>query len=159
MLTPSQQQTFATAVRSSTDPTIISALANRLDHVISGYYNAASGTDCWRADIDSSALFEATPITNFDGLSAGKRDAWKLMLDQAGRTALDFGRLKLRNAVLDIWALAQANAILAVCTRKATVGELLFGGVVKTSGSVTATDLEFEVTLTTDDVSTALNNF
>lgn len=159
MMTRDQQQLFAAAVRANVSPEIVAALAVRADDVIRDYYNAVSSTDSWRVDVDSNALFEATPITSFDGLSAGKREAWKLMLDQAGRSALDFGRAKLRNAVLDIWALAQANSILTACTRKASVGELIFGGAVKTSGSVTATDLTLEITLTTDDVSAALNNF
>lgn len=159
MLTTDQQQILAAAVRANTDPIIVAALSGRQDDTIRDYYNLVSDTNCWLANVDSNVLFEATPITNFDNLSAGKRDAWKLMIDKAGRSPLDFGRQKLRNAVLDIWAPAQANAILTACTRKATIGELLFGGVEETAGSVTATDLVLEITLTTDDVSNALNKF
>jgi hypothetical protein len=65
----------------------------------------------------------------------------------------------MRAATRDVWATAQADAILSSCTRKATVGELVFGGSAEASGSVSATDLNVEIVLTTNDISTALNNY
>lgn len=158
-LTPAQQSALATNIRGNAAPVVVAALAARNDDAIRDFYNADSATDAWRADVDGTTLFEATPITQFDGITQGKRDAWKLMLDQARQKPLDFGRTKLRAAVRDVWATTQADAILTACTRKATVGELVFGGTVKASGTVSATDLNVEIILTTDDISTALNNF
>jgi len=156
---PALQQQLAAAIRANTAPAIVAAVAARNDDVIRDHYNSASTSDCWRADIDGSALFEATPITQFDGLTAGKRDAWRLMIEQARVEPLDFGRPKLRAAVRDIWATTQGDAILTACTRKATLGELVFGGAVETSGAVSATDLTVEIVLTSYDISTALNNY
>lgn len=156
---PSLQQQLAAAIRANTSPAIVAAVAARNDDAIRDHYNGLSATACWRADIDGSALFEATPITNFDGLTAGKRDAWRLLIEQARVEPIDFGRPKLRAAVRDIWPTAQGDAILLACTRKATIGELVFGGAVESSGAVSATDLAVEIVLTSYDISTALNSF
>lgn len=156
---PSLQQALAAHIRANSNPAVVAALAARNDDAIRDYYNANSATDAWRVDIDGSSLFEATPITQFDGLTPGKRDAWKLMIDQARQVPLDFGRPKMRAATRDVWATAQADVILSSCTRKATVGELVFGGSLEASGSVSATDLNVEIVLTTNDISTALNNY
>lgn len=156
---PALQQTLATAIRANTDPAIVAAVAARNDDLIRDWYNVESATDAWRADIDGQALFEAMPITVFDGLSAGKREAWRLMIDQAQLNPLDFGRPNLRAAVRDIWATQYGDAILTACRRKATRAELLFGGRVEASGAISATDLNVEVTLSSYDVSVSLNNF
>ncbi len=156
---PSIQQTLAAAIRANTDPTIVSAVASRNDDVIRDWYNVESSTDAWRTDIDGQALFDVTPFTAFDGISAGKREVWKLMIEQSRIAPLDFGRPMLRAAVRDIWATQYGDAILTSCRRKATRAELLFGGSVEVSGAISATDLNVEVTLSSYDVSVSLNNF
>ena len=160
-LTPAQQATFAAHIRANQNATVVAALAIRDDQTIADWYNGASATDAWNEAMTRSDLFEATPITNFDGLTAGKRDAWKLLLEQASQAPLDFGRVKLRAAVIDIWSSAQATAVLTACTRKATRGENVFGGVVETAtipgGNVVATDLALESQFSGNEISVLLN--
>lgn len=156
-LTPAQLTTLRAHIIANTAPTVVAALAARDDDAIRDWYNTASTTDAWEASVDRVMMFEATPLTQFDGLTAGKRDAWRMLLEQSGMTPIDFGRPKMRSAVRDIWATAQADAILQAFIRKATRGELVFGGAVETSGTVSATDLNVEIVLTTFQVSTALN--
>lgn len=158
-LEPSYYATLAAHIRANTDPIVVAALAIRDDDAIRDWYNAATSTDAWVNAVDRQSLFEMTPITNFDGLSAGKRDAWRLMLEQASVTPLDFGRAKLRFAVRDIWATAQADAILTACTRKATRCEMVFGGTVEASGTVLATDLIVSEWLVSYTISTILNQY
>lgn len=156
---PSLQQILAAAIRANTDPTIVAAVAARNDDVIRDWYNVESATDAWRTDIDGQAMFDVTPYTATDGLSAGKRDVWKLMIEQSRIAPLDFGKPTLRAAVRDIWATQYGDAILTACRRKATRAELLFGGRIEASGAISATDLTVEVTLSSYDVSVSLNNF
>lgn len=155
----SLQQTLAAAIRANTDPTIVAAVAARNDDVIRDWYNVESTTDAWRTDIDGETMFDITPFTIFDGVSAGKREVWDLMIEQSRITPLDFGRRTLRAAVRDIWPTQYGDAILTACRRKATRAEMLFGGSVEASGAISATDLNVEITLSSYDVSVSLNNF
>lgn len=82
------------------EPTLATALANRDDRAITEWCNSASTTDAWLAAADAKTQFEAMDLTKFDALTAGKRAAWDLMLRNA---PLDFGRNKLRSAVVDVW--------------------------------------------------------
>lgn len=151
---------LAAAIRANTDPAIVTALSVRDDDTICNYYNVLTTTSAWRESVSREDLFEMMPITVFDGLSPGKRDTWKLMLEQAETTPLDFGKAKLRAATRDIWPTGNGDDILNACTRKATRCEMLYGGSVETSGSVSATDLAVEQpVLTTYQVSVALNQY
>jgi hypothetical protein len=151
---------LAAAIRANTVPAIVAALAARDDDTIRDYYNVLTSTSVWREAVTREELFEMMPITVFDGITAGKREAWKLMLEQASTNPLDFGKAKLRAAVRDIWPTVNGDDILNSCTRKATRCELLYGGTVETSGAVSATDLAVEVPeLTTYQVSIALNQY
>jgi hypothetical protein len=156
---PSHYSTLAAHIRANTDPEVVAALAIRDDDTIRDWYNTATVTDAWRNDVDRLALFEMTPITAFDGLSAGKRDAWRLMLEQAAMVPFDFGRSKPRSVVRDIWSVAQADTILTACIRKATRCEMVFGGTVESSGSLSATDLLVSEWLASYTISTILNQF
>ena len=156
---PSLQQTLAAAIRANTDPTIVAAVAARNDDAIRDWYNIQTATDVWRPDIDGEKMFDITPLSIYDGISAGKRAAWDLMIQQSRIAPLDFGRPALRAAVRDIWPTQYGDAILTACRRKATRAELLFGGSVEASGAISATDLAVEITLTSYDVSVSLNNF
>lgn len=163
-LNTSQLQTLAQHIRANTAPAVVAALSIRDDQSIRDWYNGASTTDVWSQARSGQDLFDATPITNFDGLSAGKRDAWRLMIERADVMPADFGRPRNRNAVIDIWPAAQATSILQACTRKATRAELVFGGASETATvtggtNVTAMDLAVEGELTLNEVSAALNQF
>ena len=62
--------------------------------------NAASATTAWRNVVPAADIFDALTIATFDNLSAGKRDAFKMVLD---RGAIDAGKLSIRNGFVDIF--------------------------------------------------------
>lgn len=157
-LTEAQQQTLASHIRNNADPAVVAALAQRNDVALADWYNqpvspAQSG---WRVAVSGSALFEAMNLTAYDGLTAGKRASWDLMLRFA---PLDMSRNKLRAAVLDIWPAAQANAILTDCTEPVTRAEAVFGGTSATSGTITAIRRAYVGPLLINDVSDSLNRY
>lgn len=158
-LQDTQASILAADIRANTDPVVVAALAIRDDDTICAYYNAATTTKCWISEVDGQSLFELTPITVFDSLTAGKREAWMMLIEQSRISPLDFGRSKFRSAVVDIWAASERTSILNGVTRYATRAEILFGGTVESTGGVSATDLKVEITLQSIDVSLALNQF
>ena len=134
-LTPAQRATFAAAINAETDAGLVACRVVRDDTCITAFYNAASTTKAWREAVPARDVFEAMNLTNFDGLSAGKRDAQRIMLDFA---PLDFSRNKIRQATGDIWNATDRDAILNAATENASRFEMVFGGNSATTGGVTA---------------------
>lgn len=155
MLTSSQQTVLAAHIKANTNPTVVDALAIRNDQAIAEYYNGNSNTSAWISSLSNNDLFQSCDITKFDSLTAGKRDSWRMMLDFS---PINFTKAKNRKAVQDIWGNTDSVAILTDCTRKATRAEEVFGGESATTNTVTALKLNWEGTLSTNDVSYALNN-
>jgi hypothetical protein len=135
MPTPAQFQTLKAGAMA--DPTAAAFIAAGDDYGLADWLNATAPgpVKAWRSYVDRADIFDATPITNFDGLTAGKRDAWKLLIDNA---PVDFSRNKVRAAVVDIWAAAQATSILTDMTENATRAESIIGGSTATDATVTA---------------------
>ena len=156
MLTDGQMQTLAAALRAETDQTVVAALAVRNDVALTAWCNSASTVDAWNEAMGARELFEATDVTKFDGLTAGKRDAWRLLLEFA---PIDFTRQKMRKAVQDAWGNTDSVAVLQACTRKATQGEVYLGGSDATTNTVTAKKLNYSGSISLDDVSNALNRY
>lgn len=152
MLTSTQMTTLATAIKANAD--CAQWLPTRVDSEIAAYYNVLSASDAWVSAMTGGDLFEATDVTKFDGLTAGKRDAWRLMLDFA---PIDATRAKQRKAIQDVWGNSDSVAVLQACTRKATRAEVVLGGNSATTNTVAALKLNWEGLLSTDDVSAALN--
>lgn len=152
-LTPAQLTTLAAAINA--EPAVAAFLAVGDDGSIAAFYNDAHATTrAWRGDMSSSDLFNAMNLTQFDGISAGKRDAWRMMVDLA---PIDMRRAKMRGAVTDVWSNATTrDAILTDCTRSATKAEALFGGTDRLEGAITAKVLVVEGVLTSDEVAKAL---
>lgn len=150
MLTTAQLQTLKTFAQA--DPTAAGYIAAAQDQLLADWLNAdAPGpVKGWRVDVSRAELFEATPITQFDALSAGKRDAWRLLMENS---PIDFSRNKMRAAVTDIWAAAQATSVLTACTENATRAENALGGASATDGSVTALKRNWTGTLSAADAS------
>lgn len=153
-LTTEQETALAAHIRANQSAEVVAALAIRNDVELARLYNLASATDAWVSRMAGAALFEASDVTKFDGLTAGKRDAWRMMLDFA---PIDFSRQKNRKAAQDVWGNADSVAVLQSCTRKATVGEAALGGTSATTNTVTAVKLKWEGTLSYGDISAALN--
>ena len=156
MMTESQKQALAAALRAETDAGVVAMLAIRNDVWLAEWCNAASAVDAWQPAMTNRLLFEAGDVTKFDGLSAGKRDSWKLLLEFA---PIDFARNKMRKAVTDIWGNTDSVAVLKDCTRKATNAEKYLGGNSATENTVTALKLTAPGNISISDVSSALNRF
>lgn len=160
MLTTAQRATLAAHIKASTNPAVVTARGNgadigRDDTTLAALYNAATTTNAWNRSVQKNTLFDATNITKFDNLSAGKRDAWRMLMDFA---PVDATRNKVRRGVTDIWGDADAVSVLQDMRRKATLAEtVLDDGVDVTENTVSAKKLDWEGTLTTEDVGRAMN--
>lgn len=153
-LTPAQKSTFLTAINAETNPGLVACRQARDDGCIATFYSAATSTKAWRENVPGKDVFEAMNLTSYDGLSAGKRDAWVLIL---GFSPLDFSRNKIRAAVNDVWGATDRDTILNAATEFASRFEMLFGGNSATTGGVTAIKRALPYTLTINDVSATLN--
>ncbi len=140
----------------SVDPDVISARtdATRNDGFIWNWLNSTSTVSAWAESVNAKTLFESMDISKFDGLTAGKREAWRMMLDFA---PLDFGTLKNRKAITDQWGSVDSIPILQAVTRFATHFEVAIGGNDVTTNTVTAKKLTLTGPISLNDVSTALN--
>lgn len=156
MLTDNQLQTLAAGIRAETNQACVDALAIRNDVAMSEWVNGASAQDAWNPAMTGKLLFEASNIGKFDNLTAGKRDAWRMMLEFA---PIDFARNKMRKAVTDTWGATDSIAVLQACTRKATNGEKYLGGTEATENTVTAWKLNVSGNIAMNEISTALNRY
>jgi hypothetical protein len=154
MLTSEQMATLAAHIRANTTAAIVEALAIRNDNFLTQAYNTLTATDAWVSSVSGAELFELTDVTKFDGLTAGKRDAWRLMLDFAPINAT---RNANRKAIVDVWGNTDSVAVLQGCRRKATLAELTLGGNSATTNTVSALKLNWEGQVGVIDVATALN--
>ena len=156
MLTDTQKQTLAAALRAETDAGVVAMMAIRNDVWLAEWCNAESAVNAWQPAMTNRLLFEAGDVTKFDGLSAGKRDSWKLLLEFA---PIDFSRNKMRKAVTDIWGNTDSVAVLQACTRKATNAENYLGGNSATENTVTALKLKWTGTTSYSEIGEILNRY
>jgi hypothetical protein len=112
------------------------------------FINGASTTDAWMAATSQQTIFEATDVTLFDGLTQGKRDVWRLLMDN---TPINFGRNILRKAVVDTWGTTNSVAVLTAFLEKATRAQAAIGGTSKTTNTVTGIDRTYAGTVNTSD--------
>ena len=156
-LNNSQMMTLATALRSSVDPVVAACFGDKFrnDTGLLQWCNSNSTQDAWPHEISISDLFEAGNMATYGALSAGNRESWKMLLDNA---PINMTRNRIRKAVAEIW-LSDADGVLQRCLRKATNGEKIFGGTSATEGTITALKLNVPGLLTLSDVSDSLNQF
>ena len=151
-----QLQTLAAAIRAETNQACVDALAIRNDVAMEQWVNADSAQSAWNPAMTAIDMFEVTDVTKFDGLVAGKREAWRLMLDFA---PINFRKQKFRKAVTDAWGTTDSKAILTACTRPATNGEKYLGGTTATENTISAWKLNFPGNIGISEISNALNRF
>lgn len=154
-LTAAQSTAIRNGINAETDPVAVAARAIRDDQALSNWCNGFSVTDAWLAAADGKTLFEAMDITKYDALTGGKRAAWDLMLRYA---PLDFGRNKLRSAVVDVWGNTDSVAVLTALREKATRCQMYIGGTSKTTNTVTGLDRGWPGQMTGNEMSRILNN-
>lgn len=156
-LSSAQRVTFAAAVNAETNAGLVACRTIRDDTCIQAFYNASTSNKAWRESVTAKEVFEAMNLPNFDGLSAGKRDAMRTMLDFA---PLDFSRQKVRKAISDIWTTAtDRDAILNAATENASRFEMIFAGASATEGTVTAVKRNVLGPVSINDVSNSLNGY
>lgn len=159
MLTAAQLITLKAAILASTDAEIISLATIRDDTNLTIRLNtpASPVVKAWITEQPAYESDSAANYTTFDGLTAGKRDSWKLFLG----FPRDFTRAKVRTWVTDVWGAATASSIsesiLTSATRNATFFEVMFGYTDATTGTVTAAKLSLSGTVGLSDVAAALN--
>ncbi len=155
MLTDAQKATLKAAILAETDATLAQCRANGQTTMIADWYNQLTDTNAWMSAVDARTLYEAMDITKFDNLTtAGKRDAWRLMLEFA---PADMTRSKQRKVIQDIWGNTDSVAILEALRRKATKAEVVLGGNTVTANTVSALKLNWEGSLSGDDVASAMS--
>lgn len=157
-LTEAQKQVLAVGLLAETDPVLVGWRNVRNDVFLYEWVNTETLTDAWHNGCAKRELFEATDVSKFDNLTAGKRDAWKLMLDNA---PADMTRANMRKAVIDVWGVTDSKAVLQSCLKKATRGELYLGGTtpVTNTNTVVALKLNFQGSISIQEVSDAMNKF
>lgn len=153
-LTNAQLATLKVALLAETDAGVVAARAIRNDVALTAWCNAPSATDAWNPSVSDRGIFEACDVTKFDGLTAGKRESQTRLERYA---PVDFTKQKMRKAIQDIWGNTDSIPILEAFRRKATNGEMYFGGNVVTTNTVSATKLDVPGQISMNDVSNALN--
>ena len=149
-----QRVQFAAAINAETDPALVACRAVRNDGCIAGWYNTATATLAWRPAVSRQALFLLTDTDSFAGRTAGQREMWVMMQNNA---PVDMRLDSMRLAIHKIWAAADRDVILTGCTEFATRFELVYGGSNATTGNVTALKRNLIGPVSVSDVSASLN--
>jgi len=156
-LTDTQLTTLGAAMMAETDPVFLARIPGD-DMWVTQWVNTETANDAWHNGCAKRELFESTNVTKFDNLTAGKRDAWKLMLDNA---PIDMTRQPMRKAIIDIWGSVDSASVLQSCLKKATRGEMYLGSstVATSNPTVSALKLNYQGAISLNEVSMALNKF
>lgn len=155
-MTIAQMQALKAALLAETNVEAAEAMRIRNDVFLTEWCNAPSAVSVWNYEMGQRDLFEATDVTKFDGLTAGKRDAWKLLL---GNAPIDMSRNKMRKAVIDIWGNVDSKAVLAACLKPATNLQAYIGGTSVTENTITGVKLNCTETIDINQLSYILNTY
>jgi hypothetical protein len=159
-LTTAQLQTLKAAIAAETDAAFVALRNSGATGAMAEWYNEPKSPDllAWRDNVQPAESDDAPDYSTFDAISAGKRESWGFFLAYPR----DFTRNKTRKWITDVWgnatAASNAEAILLTGTRKANRVEAVFGGTSRTTGTVTATNLNFVGTLRNEDIVLALGS-
>lgn len=141
-LTPAQLNTLRTGVCANGTARPLMQAGNVPG--LLAWENTATATLAWNPYTTRQMYDEAPSYTTYDALAAGKRDSWERFLAADTRNPT---KAKVRNWVVDVWGNAtggsNSESILLAATFAATNAQVILGGTVKTTGTVSATDLNF----------------
>lgn len=156
-LTNAQLTTLKAAINAEADSTFVGYRNSGATGAMADWYNLPSTTDAWRNDVSAQEIDEASDYSAFDSVAAGKRDAWALFLQYSPR---DMAKNKNRKVVADVWGNATggsiAESILQASVKKASKGEMVYGGTSGTTGTVTALKRNLVYTFRNEDIVMAL---
>ena len=125
--------------------------------------NGPSSTLAWDTAATSGDIFDSLTISSFDNLSAGKRDALRLMMDQ--RT-IDASKASIRTGFADIFAVTGgytdsgqlAKMVNGALTEFATRAQNVIGGTTPAAlGGVSALKRTWSEQVTQDDANKLVN--
>jgi len=163
MLTDAQMQTLAAAIRASTDPTVVAALAIRNDVLLTEWANSPSTFIAWKTRATQDELMQLSGFdwVQIDNLTAGQARIWEWLFSNNER-AIDPSKPQIRSGISECWKgtaakVAVATAVLNGCKRAATQCERLFATGTGTDASPGTLVFDGPVGLT--EVSVALNRF
>ena len=145
-LTTAQLATLKTAIIA--DPTAGPMRTAGDSFSLGVWCNGPSATLAWQTAVAPQASDEAATYTLFDSIIAGKRDSWRIFLG----FSRDYTKAKIRTWIVDVWGAAIAasvsEAILLAGTVFATNAQNVFGGLSRTTGTVTAINRVYDGTVT-----------
>lgn len=163
MLTDSQMQSLAAAIRASTDPAVVAALAIRNDVALTDWANSASTFVVWKTRAAQDELMQLAGFdwVQIDNLTAGQARIWEWLFANNDR-AIDPSKAQIRAGIGECWKgtaakVAVGTAVLNGCKRFATMVEKLFATGTGTDATPGALTFDGSVGLT--EVSTSLNRF
>lgn len=125
---------------------------------LTAYVNALTATDAWRPEVPAADLVAVLRFATYDNLTAGKRDAFRVMLEYG---PVDATKAAIRDGLADIFAVIggysdaqQLPKMMAACTEKATWAQTKFPFTTPPAiGGVTAIKRTFTSIVTIDEVS------
>ena len=156
MLDLAQKQTLKAAILAN--PSALALWTAGDFASLMSFVNAPTATKAWRVNVSGADLFDNLTISTFDNLTAGKRDALRMMMDRG----IDCTKKAMRDGMADIFAVTGAytdSAQLAkmlngACTELATWAEVALGSTTPAAvGGVTAIKRNFVGALSVDEVS------
>ena len=162
MLTDPQLQTLAAALRASTDPVVVEALAIRNDMALADWCNLPSTFIVWRTNVTQDEIqLNGFDWVMVDNLTVGKARIWEWLFNNQNR-AINPSKANVRAGIDECWKgtaamLAVRAAVYLHLKRAATNAEALFA--TGTGTDATPGALGFEGNLGHPDVSQALNRF
>jgi hypothetical protein len=162
MLTDAQQQVLAAALRASTDPVVVAALAIRNDMALADWCNALSAFIVWRSRVSQDEIMQnGFDWTQVDNLTVGKARIWEWMFDNS-QGEINPSKSNIRGGIDECWKgtaamLAVRAAVYVHCKRAATNLEEIFA--TGTGTDATPGLLVVDGNIGHPDVSQALNRF
>ena len=157
MLTITQRATLKAALQAETNADVVYAMSIRGDTwLCSNWLNVATDTNAWATSVAKSDIIEASPMTLYDGLTQGKRDEWRLVLDHISQ--FDASKQINRDVIVDSWGTASRSVpILQACLTKANRLEVYLGGSNATTNTVTGLVRAYVGTISVNELSEILN--
>lgn len=159
MMTESQLQALAGAIRSSVDAEVVAALAIRNDSRLVELYNAPSGRVVWKTSVHKNEVGKAFVASALAAITAGNND--KLANFAAWNETVEPHRADQRAFFDDIFSVAAGAttraALNALWRRMTTRAENIFA--VGTETEVSPATLGWEGMVSLNDISDALNRY
>lgn len=155
-MTLEQKTTLKAAILA--DPTASAHWTAGDFHSLTAFVNALTTQDAWRQSVAATDMVAALKFATYDGIVAGKRDAFRLMLEYG----VDATKVSVRNGLADIFATgggyadsAQLGKMLSEsCVEKANWGEVALGYTTPAAvGGVTAIKRNYVGTFSIDELS------